>query len=142
MAIPSATGVEIASASTEEYSVPQMKGRAPNWPATGSQTSVTQNCPPNCRIDSHDSRVSTMPMATTMATSSRPNAPVTARKSKSSVRAFSGRRTELLYLQLFEGLQFEIDDGLWKPGVAKLRSRLLSLGQRPPHEVLHHPGPH
>src|SRR5690242_15948774 len=35
-AIPTATGVAITSARIEEYSVPQMKGRAPNSPETGS----------------------------------------------------------------------------------------------------------
>ena len=37
----------ISSASTEEYSVPQMNGSAPNSPATGSQISVRQKLSPN-----------------------------------------------------------------------------------------------
>ena len=47
IAMPSAIGVEITKARTEEYSVPQISGRAPNSAATGSQTSVCQNCQPN-----------------------------------------------------------------------------------------------
>ena len=35
MAIPIAIGVEMIRASADEYSVPQMKGRAPNSPCTG-----------------------------------------------------------------------------------------------------------
>jgi hypothetical protein len=47
MAIPSEMGVAMRSASTEEYNVPQMKGSAPNCPATGSHTSVRQKFSPN-----------------------------------------------------------------------------------------------
>ena len=47
IAMPSAIGVEMTSARTDEYSVPQMSGRAPNSAATGSQRSVCQNCQPN-----------------------------------------------------------------------------------------------
>ena len=43
IAMPSAIGVANARARTEEYSVPQMNGRAPNSPDTGSQTSLIQN---------------------------------------------------------------------------------------------------
>ena len=35
MAMPSAIGVEMISARTDEYSVPQMNGRAPNSPSDG-----------------------------------------------------------------------------------------------------------
>ncbi len=52
--MPSAIGVANARASTEEYSVPQMKGRAPNSPDTGSQTSLIQNDSPNFAIESCD----------------------------------------------------------------------------------------
>jgi hypothetical protein len=47
MAIPSEIGVAMRSASTEEYNVPQMNGRAPNSPDTGSQVSVRQKSSPN-----------------------------------------------------------------------------------------------
>ena len=47
IAMPSAIGVAISSASTDEYSVPQMNGSAPNSPATGSQISVRQKLSPN-----------------------------------------------------------------------------------------------
>ena len=50
MAMPSAIGPAMNSASTAEYSVPQMKGRAPNSPATGSQISVRQKRHPNFEI--------------------------------------------------------------------------------------------
>ena len=62
MAMPSAIGVEMISARTDEYSVPQMNGRAPNCPATGSQVSVCQNCQPNSWIESRDWRNSSTPM--------------------------------------------------------------------------------
>ena len=45
MAVP--IGVAISSASTDEYSVPQMNGSAPNSPDTGSQMSVRQKLRPN-----------------------------------------------------------------------------------------------
>ena len=54
--MPSETGVAISSASTDEYRVPQMKGRAPKSPETGSQMSVYQKARPNFRIDSADWR--------------------------------------------------------------------------------------
>ncbi len=47
VATPSETGAAIRRASSDEYSVPQMNGRAPNSPETGSQVSVTQNLNPN-----------------------------------------------------------------------------------------------
>ena len=89
--MPSAIGVEIINASTDEYSVPQMNGRAPNSPATGSQTSVCQNCQPKWRIDSCDSRNSTTAMAPTMAISRRAKAPVPLRKRTSSDLALERR---------------------------------------------------
>jgi hypothetical protein len=49
--MPRATGVERSSARIEEYSVPQMNGRAPNSPATGSQVAVFQKRSPNFSID-------------------------------------------------------------------------------------------
>ena len=55
-AMPSAIGVAMSSASTDEYSVPQMNGSAPNSPDTGSQISVRQKSKPNFAIDSIDCR--------------------------------------------------------------------------------------
>jgi len=49
--MPSATGAAMTSARIDEYSVPQMNGRAPNSPATGSQVSVLQKLRPNLLID-------------------------------------------------------------------------------------------
>ena len=46
-AMPTAIGVASTSASTDEYSVPQMKGRAPKSPDTGSQVWVRQKLKPN-----------------------------------------------------------------------------------------------
>ena len=84
--MPSAIGVESRSARTDEYSVPQMNGRAPNWTATGSHVSVSQNCHPNCLMDSCDWRTSSTPIPTTMTISSTPKKPVPTRKIVSSTR--------------------------------------------------------
>src|SRR5262249_7546529 len=46
-AMPSAIGVAMSSATTDEYSVPQMNGSAPNRLATGSHVVVHQNANPN-----------------------------------------------------------------------------------------------
>ncbi len=79
-------GVDSMSARTDEYSVPQMNGRAPNSPATGSHVSVIQKCQPNCLMDNWDCRNSSMPIATTMAIRTSPNSPVPPRKIVSSMR--------------------------------------------------------
>src|SRR5579872_2985081 len=84
--MPSATGVAMSRASTDEYSVPQMNGRAPNWPATGSQVSVRQNCQPNWWIEMRDCRHSSKPIAATIAMISTANKPVAARKNGSEKR--------------------------------------------------------
>lgn len=94
MAIPSATGVEITRARTDEYSVPQMSGRAPNSAATGSQISVCQNCQPNFSIDSDDCRPSSYAIAPTIAISSSANVPVPMRKISSSGRAETRLRVD------------------------------------------------
>src|SRR4029077_6826663 len=83
IAMPSAIGVAISSASTEEYSVPQMNGSAPNSPATGSQISVRQNFSPNFWIDGNDSYARIKPMPQTRAINMKPNAPVPIRKPRS-----------------------------------------------------------
>ena len=75
-AMPNATGVARTSARIEEYSVPQMKGNAPNWPATGSHVWVRQKSSPNLVIDSIDSRVSTIAIPTTMISNVTAKAPV------------------------------------------------------------------
>jgi hypothetical protein len=61
--------VAISSASTDEYSVPQMNGSAPNSPATGSQFVVRQKLRPNFCSDSDDWLVSRTPIAMTMSSS-------------------------------------------------------------------------
>src|SRR5579862_3924200 len=53
-----------------------MNGRAPNWPATGSQVEVRQKLKPNFSNDSADSRVSSTPMAMTMSSNAAANAPM------------------------------------------------------------------
>ncbi len=61
--MPREIGAAMSRASNDEYSVPQMNGRAPKSCATGSQMSVTQNPSPNSRIERIDSRNSTTPIA-------------------------------------------------------------------------------
>ena len=82
-AMPRAIGVEIASARMDEYSVPQMNGRAPNWPATGSQVCVVQKLRPNFWMESMDSRVSSTAMPATMRTRKPAKMPVPNRKPRS-----------------------------------------------------------
>ena len=45
----------MSSARIDEYSVPQMNGRAPKSPDTGSHVEVRQKLKPNWRIESIDS---------------------------------------------------------------------------------------
>ena len=85
--MPMAMGAARTSASTDEYNVPQMNGRAPNSPETGSQTSVCQNFQPNSWMERRDWRYSSTPMPATRTMSSSANTPVPARKSSSSGRA-------------------------------------------------------
>src|SRR5947207_9644527 len=125
-AMPSAIGVAMSSASTDEYSVPQMNGSAPNSPATGSQISVSQKLRPNLRIDAIDSTASTAPMVQTMATTRSPKAPVPSRKPSS-----------LRDLDLGKGGHFELDDRLRQRRVAEIGAVLLAVDQRPLHEVDH-----
>jgi hypothetical protein len=63
-----------------------MKGRAPNCPATGSQTLVVQNEKPNFCTESHDWRKSSKPIDTTTSAKRHAKAPVAARKPKSRDR--------------------------------------------------------
>ena len=86
-AMPSAIGVTMSSARTEEYSVPQMNGSAPNSPATGSHISVRQKASPNRWMDSSDWRTSSKPIADTISTSASANTPVPARKPRSRERS-------------------------------------------------------
>src|SRR6478672_6681195 len=78
-AMPSATGAPSSSASTDEYSVPQMNGSAPNSPATGSQFVVRQNAKPNFCSDSDDWFVSSTPIATTMSSNAAAKTPMLTR---------------------------------------------------------------
>ena len=73
------------SARTDEYSVPQMNGSAPNSPAIGSQVSVRQKSSPNFSIDSIDCRDSSKPIATTISTSASAKTPVAIRNPGSPV---------------------------------------------------------
>jgi len=75
-AMPIAMGAAMQSANTDEYSVPQMKGSAPNSPDTGSQVDVVQKPNPNFWIDSIDCRASSNPTAETMRISRAPKTPV------------------------------------------------------------------
>src|SRR5262249_8426133 len=79
-----AIGVEITRANAEEYSVPQMKGRAPKSPATGSQVVPFQKLNPNLAMESRDCRQSTQAMPATMTTTRRAKKPVPRRKNRSS----------------------------------------------------------
>src|SRR5690348_5162522 len=76
-------GVAISRASSDEYSVPQMKGRAPNSPDTGSHVSVIQNLNPKVWMEIADSRKSSIPIAATIARSRTANAPVNRRNPQS-----------------------------------------------------------
>ena len=69
--------------------MPQMNGRAPNWPATGSHTSVTQKCRPNFSIASHDWRTSSTPIPATSSTSASANSPVPSRNPRSERRCMT-----------------------------------------------------
>src|SRR5262249_27260631 len=103
MAMPSEIGHAIRSARHDEYSVPQMNDRAPNCPATGSQTSVVQNRSPNFEIDSRDSRTSSTPMPATITSTSSANAPVISRNPRSLVaRVFLMCLLEFDLVQLIE----------------------------------------
>lgn len=82
-AMPIATGVEIASARIDEYNVPQMNGKAPKSPCTGSHALLVQNENPNARIDSSDCCHNTTAMPTTSSTTTSASAPVTPPKSRS-----------------------------------------------------------
>src|SRR4051794_41402241 len=100
IAMPSAIGVAISSARTDEYSVPQIKGNAPNSPDTGSQISVRQKFSPNFWIDAIDSIDSTMPMPHTSAISTKPKAPVPIRNA-----------TSLRDFDFGKGRHFQLHDG-------------------------------
>ena len=83
MAIPSEIGDASSRASTDEYSVPQMNGRAPNSPETGSQMSLIQNPSPNLAIESCDCRVSSNAIAPTSTTRDNPTPAVMTVKPRS-----------------------------------------------------------
>src|ERR1051325_10166034 len=88
MAMPSAIGVARSSARSEEYSVPQMNGSAPNSPATGSHVFRVQKLRPNFAIESVDCRDSSNASPTTISTTSAATAPV--RRRKRSLKAGPG----------------------------------------------------
>src|SRR5215208_2624368 len=85
-AMPRATGAPISSASTDEYSVPQMNGSAPNSPATGSQLLVRQKLKPNFCSDSEESFASVTPMPMTISSSAAANTPMPRRNPRSDER--------------------------------------------------------
>ena len=64
--------------------MPQMKGRAPKSPATGSQVFVFQKLNPNFVIERRDSRQRTNAIPATRRTTSAAKKPVPARKPRSS----------------------------------------------------------
>src|SRR6266849_6802198 len=84
MAMPSAMGVERNKASSDEYSVPQMHGRAPNSPDTGFHTRPVQNLNPNFAIESEDWRQSSNPIPATSASTMAAKMPVEILKRRSS----------------------------------------------------------
>src|ERR1051325_10581884 len=116
-----------------------MNGSAPKSPATGSQVVVCQKPSPNFWIDSHDSLISTAPIATTMAMTSTANAPVPMRKPRSPwlprrtapVPAASGDTN------LGERREFQLHNLGRERSVAQLRCELLPVGERPLHELDH-----
>ena len=61
-----------------------MKGKAPNWPATGSQTLVRQKRKPKARIESIESRVRRIAMPATRQGTSRATRPVPSLKARLS----------------------------------------------------------
>src|SRR5438309_1350853 len=138
-AMPSAIGVAIASARTDEYSVPQMNGSAPNSPDTGSQISVRQKLRPNFWIDSIDCATSTAPIAQTMSTRTSANAPVPIRNPRSFPTCLTRRTrpTRLRDLDLRERRHFQFHNRVRQRCISEIRAVLLTIGQRPLHE-LHH----
>src|SRR4026207_1959556 len=106
MAMPSAIGPAMRSARTDEYSVPQMNGRAPNSPETGSQISVCQNWKPNFQIAMDASVYSTHASPATSPMRMTPNSPVPTRNPRSSKRVCF----TLLNLDRGERLHLHLDD--------------------------------
>src|SRR5215510_10887999 len=117
-----------------------MKGSAPKSPETGSHCRPSQNPNPNLWTASRESRKSITPIATTIRMTRTANAPVPARKSRSSVDfgrdggmpCFS---LPLLDLDLLQGILLELHHAFRQGGVAQLVRELLAVAERPLHEV-------
>src|SRR5579864_1212055 len=121
-----------------------MKGSAPKLPATGSHVCVRQKSKPNFRMESIDSRASSAAMPATMRISRAPKAPVPMRNPVSperlvermlsrGTRAFqnSGRA------DLLEGHELQLDNTGGQRRIAEVGAVLLTVGERPFHEVDH-----
>src|SRR6266851_6330521 len=119
-----------------------MNGSAPNWPATGSQVSVRQNANPNFRMDSIDWRVSSNPIAATIATTSSANAPVASLNPRSCFRmsAWSlqpALRYRWLCLDLGQCRHLHLNHIRRKRRVPEIGAVFLAIGQRPFQDVDH-----
>src|SRR5882672_615656 len=114
-----------------------MNGKAPNWPATGSQTLVRQKLKPNRRIDSIDSRVSRRAMPATRTGTRRATRPVAARKARPSRERRRDEPPSPALLDATESIHLERHDALGKRRVAEVSRVLLPLGQGPLDEVDH-----
>src|SRR5678810_485172 len=112
-----------------------MKGRAPNSPATGSQSLVRQKSKPNRCSESHESFASVMPMATTISSSAAAKTPMPIRNPRSVERTARLRGLDLLERRLLQH-----DDVRGQRGVAEIRRIFLAVGQRPFDKVHHRPG--
>src|ERR1051325_7197438 len=94
-----------------------MNGNAPNSPETGSQVERVQKAKPNLRMESADCHASTMPMPATSRSTTNAKGLVNLRK-----------RPRLL-----------VDHRLRQRRVSERAGELLSVRQRPFHEVGHQP---
>src|ERR1700681_4663819 len=121
-----------------------MKGSAPKLPATGSHVCVRQKSNPNFRMESIDSRVSSAAMPATMRISRMPKAPVPMRNPVSPERLVermlspgtrasrnSGRA------DLLESHELHLNNTGRQRRVAEIGAVLLTVGERPLHEVDH-----
>src|SRR5689334_18599556 len=112
-----------------------MKGRAPNSPDTGSQTSPSQKPNPNFWIDRADSRHSSKPMPATSTTISMANTPVPNLKPRSRPLSQLRMGPTLRDLDRRQGRQLELHDLRRQRGVAEVGGELLAVGERPLHEL-------
>src|SRR5688572_26051627 len=116
-----------------------MKGSAPNSPATGSQLLVDQKASPKRWIDSHDSLVSTTAMAPTVTSTRSAKAPVLTRKPRSPWPRRRVTRGGSRDTNFRQRRQLHLHDLRRQRRVAHLGSELLTVRERPLHEVDHRP---